>query len=97
MTNKSCQKSVMALCMTSENGTYVLWPSEGHACDTGNFFETQTQERLSSFTLRTRLYLIKGGGRGRILLVVMVEAVVVAMVVAMIMVMVMVMVMSLVV
>lgn len=82
MTNKSCQKTVMALCMTSENGTYVLWPSESHTCDTGNLLETQTQERLSCLTLRTRLYLIKGSGRGRILLVFMV--VVVAVVVTMV-------------
>jgi hypothetical protein len=81
MTNKSCQKSVMALYMTSKNGTYVLWPPESHTCDTRNLLETQTQERLSSLTLRTRLYLIKGGGRGRILLVVMIVAMVMTLVV----------------
>jgi hypothetical protein len=81
MTNKSCQKSVMALCMTSKNRTYVLWPPESDACDTRNLLETQTQERLSSLTLRTRLYFIEGGGGGRIFLVVMFVAMVMAFVV----------------
>jgi hypothetical protein len=81
MTNRSCQKSVMALCTTWKNGTYILWPPESDACDTRNLLQTQTQECLSGLTLRTRLYLIKGGGGGRILLI-MVVVVVVVMVVA---------------
>ena len=79
MTNKSCKKSVMALCTTLKYRTYVLRPPESDTCDTRNLLETQTQERLSSFTLRTRLNLIEGGSGGRIFLIVVVVVMVMVM------------------
>lgn len=85
MTNKSCQKIGDGPMHDVKKGTYVLWSPESDTCDTRNLLETQTQERLSSLTLRTRLNLIKGGGGGRILLVmVMVVVVVVVLVVGVI-------------